>query len=547
MQFLWVLIVLCSCGSGGRDSTDVDPPDISPPPNPTPVDPIVPDVVAEEFFSGGDASIESQNNDAFSFSPEAIQTDFSLDATFVLGNQLFRTASRDQGPLLNNGTCQGCHRNDGRGAPPVDQNTPMVSMFLRLSLGNDADNNAIADPIYGTQLQTFGLASFQGNDISAGLAVHEGGDAAAIGEAFAFIEYEPVVGSYPDGTAYELQRPVYKIRDLSYGDFSDGILISPRVSPQMIGLGLLEAIPEADIRALADPDDTDSNGISGRINERVSALSGETELGRFGYKATTSNILEQGASAYTGDMGSTNSIFTDEPCTSAQQACINQAMLEANQGQDGTDITDVELALVEFYSRTLAVPVRRGFDQVTQTFDDDVLRGRSQFHLLGCAECHQPDYETGIAEGSILGTVQIINLIPDAPPIEVLSNQRIWPYTDMLLHDMGGQCDAVSRETIEEETCDTGPECLWVFRCEGLADGRPDGLASGTEWRTAPLWGLGLVQTVGPDAQFLHDGRARTIEEAVLWHGGEAQASLDAFMQLSSDERADVIRFLESL
>ena len=542
-----IAMLAAACGGGGSGGAGpVTQPPPPPPPPPPPVS-VVPDLPAGERFSGGAASTPLTNEDAFGQSPAAIQQDFSEDANFKGGNALFRNDHDGQGPIMNAATCQGCHVRDGRGRVPPDQQTPFDSMFLRLSLGNDADDNAIPDPSYGTQLQTFGLASFIGNDVTAGLSRFGGGATEAIGEAFAFIDYETVNGTFDDGTPYELRNPIYKVRELSYGDFTDGILFSPRVAPQMIGLGLLGAIPESDIEALADPMDEDGDGISGRVNRTVDPTTGQPAIGRFGVKATSASILQQTVGAYRGDIGVTSSLAIEEPCAANQASCVNAALLENDPFPGNVDISDIELALVEFYSRLLAVPERRGYDESTDTWDANVVAGRTLFFESGCGGCHTHSFETGSADGSVLGAIDINVLVPDAPPIEVLSEQTIYPYTDLLLHDMGGSCQPVVREDSTGGFCDVGQNCTWVLRCEGLADNRPDRLADGTEWRTAPLWGLGLVQTVNPNATFLHDGRARTIEEAVLWHGGEAEDSRDAFLGMSAAERAELLAFLESL
>lgn len=511
---------------------------------------VVPDIDNDEYFSAGDATVERTDVDAFSQSPEAIEQDFELDFNFKSGNALFRNDHNGQGPLMNAATCQGCHLKDGRGNPPTDQTVPMDSMVLKLSLRNDASGNPVPDPTYGPQLQTFGFASFEGGDTTAGLARFGGGATEAIGEAFAFIEYETVEGQYGDGTIYSLRRPVYKARDLSYGEFADGIGFLPRIAPQMIGLGLLEAVPLEDILALADPEDTNNNGISGRAVVVEDVTTEEEVLGRFGHKSTSGSILMQTALAYRRDIGVTNQFATEEPCTEAQLSCATQALGETDPHPPhppGVDISDVELALVEFYSRLLAVPARRGFDPKTAVWDESVLAGRTLFFETGCADCHHHSFETGTAGGSVLGEIKLSVLFPDPPPIEVLSEQRIWPYTDMLLHDMGGQCAQVSRESTDGGFCATGENCTWVMRCEGLADPHPDGNAAPSEWRTAPLWGLGLAHTVNPKAGFLHDGRARTIEEAILWHGGEAEEIRNSFLAMEASDRQDLLAFLESL
>ncbi len=504
---------------------------------PPPVDPA-------ERFPGGDVTVARDDDKAFSQS--APNLDFRGEANFKSGNLLFRGSPTGLGPLFNTQSCQGCHNQDGRGSPPASPDDPMVAMLLKL--GVEEADGVRPDPIYGDQLQTFGV---ERDGPSGGLARHDGalprdgsplGDG-AIGEGFAFVVVEEVHGTYPDGEPYVLHRPTYKIRDLSYGPLAPGVVWSPRVAPSMIGLGLLEAIPEADLLALADPEDLDGDGISGRPNLARDVLRGELVLGRFGVKATQPSILQQTAAAYLGDIGVTTALFPVGPCTEAQPACLARA----GDAADGPEIADVQLALVELYARHLAVPERRGWDEATQTWEPAVGRGRELFHTAGCAGCHVPEHRTGIAAGSLLGDVNLFELRQPATPLAALSEQRIWPYTDLLLHDMGGRCAPTVRETAGGAPCTGGPECLWVRRCEGLADGFPDGEASGTEWRTPPLWGLGLVLVVNPRAGFLHDGRARSIEEAILWHDGEARRARERFMALPREDRAALLAFLESM
>ena len=545
----WAGLLLGSCGGGGGGGSSAPPPAPPPaPPEPPPPPPIVvPEVTADERFPGGDATTSLSNDEAFGQSPDSIQRDFSADANFKSGNQIFRNDHDGQGPLLNARTCQGCHTKDGRGAVPPNQETPMDSMVVRLGLGIDDDGATIADPSYGRQLQTFGLASFIGDDIGAGLSDFGEGVTEAIGEGFAFVEYETIEGAYEDGEPFELRRPVVKVRELSYGDFADGIQFSARVAPQLIGLGLLEAVPEADIRSLADPDDADGDGISGRANSVFDHTADAVRLGRFGPKAGTASLLQQTVNAYRNDIGVTNRFVPEEACTEAQVSCQLAARLEGDPHPGGVDISDVELALVEFYLRLLAVPERRGFDAESEAWDEDVLRGRTMFFETGCGSCHQHRLTTGTAAGSVLGSVELNALIPEAPPIEVLSEQRIFPYTDLLLHDLGGACDPVHREAADGGACAANDNCVWALRCTGLADGKPEELASASEWRTAPLWGLGLVKTVNERATFLHDGRARSIAEAILWHGGEAQRSRDQFVAMPAADRSALLAFLESL
>lgn len=498
-----------------------------------------------EYLSGGEASIKRVDIDAFGQSPNAITSDFSDDAIFKRGNLLFRNTHTNAGPLLNTETCQGCHIKDGRGNPPVSNERPFTSMLMKLSIGNTTTGAIIPDPIYGSQLQTFGVTP-EGNLTE---SVHNASlDGVTVsGEAYVFIDYEILSGSFSDGIEYQLRKPTYKIKNAAYGDFSSTLKISPRIAPPMIGLGLLGAISDEDIEALADSEDADGNGISGRASRIVNNTTGLAAIGRFGWKASTGSVLQQSAGAYRGDIGLTNQFAVDESCTELQTACTAMADIESERGLD-VDVNDLELAFVEFYSRLLAVPERRGYNTILNVWDESINTGREIFENIGCDDCHIRHFKTASAKASVLGKIEsLVMLVDSEEPIAVLSGQDIWPHTDLLLHDMGGSCEAIVRENVAEEACESNAACYWVQRCEGLADNRPDGSASGTEWRTSPLWGLGLTQVVNPDAGFLHDGRARTISEAILWHGGEAQAAQTEYKNLNEDMRNQLLDFLNSL
>lgn len=544
---LSTLLVACSGGSSSPKAPVVEP---EPKPEPPVVvakdhsglEPLTAETIDEkEYLAGGDATLFVTNEDAFSIRPEMIADSFQHDANFTSGDHLFRTPHADIGPLLSTGSCQGCHLNDGRGVVPETPTTPMTSMLFKMGSATGA-----ADPIYGDQLQPFAQPNFT-NDFQSSFSKHDGSinGTELHGEAFPFIEYEIIQGTYPDGTEYELRNPIYKVRDLSFGPFISDIRFSPRVAPQVFGSGLLEAIPQANILALVDENDEDGNGISGRASMVVEKTTGETKLGRFAYKAQNPSVLQQVAGAYNGDIGVTTSIFPNENCTDKQVACLAQAEEERRVGSD-TDFDNLELAQVEFYNRVLGVPARRGYDTSSKTWSDNVIQGRKLFFELDCTGCHTARHVTGEAAGSELGEISLTGLKQNAEPIAMLSNQTIFPYTDLLLHDMGGSCE-VTREDSEGLACTSGAQCYYVQRCEGLADSLVQGDASGTEWKTPALWGLGLVQTVNAKSTFLHDGRARTIEEAVLWHGGEAEKSKDAFKALAADQRQQVLDFLQSL
>jgi len=466
--------------------------------------------------------------------------DFIGQGDFKRGDFLFRGVHPGLGPLFNARSCQSCHVRDGRGQPPQSATEPMVSMLLRFSIPGEAKHaGVVPEPTYGDQLQTFGGGD---HHPTGALAVHDGAldGGPVIGEGFAFMDYQPVTGHYPDGTPYSLRQPVYKVRDLAYGPLHEAVRFSPRVTPPVFGLGLIEAIPQADILALADPDDADGDGISGRVIPVWDVLAQTFVPGRFGLKASQPSILQQLAGAYRGDLGVTNPLFPEEACSPVQTTCLAAAKEEVSRGT-ATEASALELALVEHYNRTLAVPPRRAAD------DPAVLQGKRIFFQVGCPDCHVPRQRTGELPGSRLGEISGLALTPDPPPVRAVSQQIIWPYTDLLLHDLGGECQPVRRETLSGGECPAGAECVWVQRCSGLADGRPDSGAAGSEWRTPPLWGIGLAKTVNPRAGFLHDGRARTLEEAILWHDGEARASRQRFMALEADERAWLLGFLESL
>ncbi|WP_295557044.1 di-heme oxidoredictase family protein [uncultured Hyphomicrobium sp.] len=453
-----------------------------------------------EEMPGGTATSRENVTDRDAFSHFSHGIGFEGEARFKIGNAIFRRlwvaapsstqASDGLGPLYNARGCQNCHLKDGRGRPPL-ANWPdetAVSMFLRLSIPPETAEqkkllaegrvSSIPDPTYGGQLQNIAI---QGHD----------------GEGQMHIDYADVPVTLAGGAVVTLRKPSYSVVDLKYGPLHPGVMLSPRVAPQMIGLGLVEAIPEADIRAGADPDDSTKDGISGRTNEVWSLSQGKVMLGRFGWKAGQPTILDQSASAAAGDIGLSNPLvpYASGDCTEAQPTCLS-APNGNSQRQGGYELSTELLDLVTFYSENLAVPARRGAG------DAAVLAGKALFHKVGCAACHTPSFTTG-----------------EAPGQPHLSKQLIWPYSDFLLHDMGA----------------------------GLADNRPEGQANGLEWRTAPLWGVGLTETVSEHTFLLHDGRARNAEEAILWHGGEAQAARDAYAALSAEERASLIAFVNSL
>lgn len=464
------------------------------------IQPVAPAVIepGEDLPGGNATSRKRADRDAFSHFSTGIS--FEGQSRFSVGNAIFRKlwvaapsstqASDGLGPLYNARGCQNCHLKDGRGRPPL-ANWPdetAVSMFLRLSVPPETEEQkrliaerrvlTISDPTYGGQLQNIGI---QGHD----------------GEGHMHIAYSDVPVALEGGQVVTLRKPTYSVVNLGYGPMHPDVMMSPRIAPPMIGLGLVEAISEADIRANADPDDANGDGISGRTNEVWSLADQRVMLGRFGWKAGEPTIRDQSAAAAAGDIGLSNPLVPQGAgdCTTAQATCLG-APNGNSERAGGFELSGELLDLVTFYSQNLAVPARRGAGDAT------VLQGKALFRETGCAGCHTPSFTTATAEGQ-----------------PHLSGQHIWPYSDFLLHDMG----------------------------EGLADGRPEGLADGREWRTAPLWGLGLTPVVSGHTFLLHDGRARNVEEAILWHGGEAQAARDAYVALAPEERAALLAFVNSL
>ncbi len=414
----------------------------------------------EPILPGGATTVGDRTSNAYSFpapnlTAEELELHLRGDAEFEAA---FVTApapvNPGLGPLYNHTNCDGCHRRDGRGLPQIG-NGPTSQALIRVSLpagDPEVPGGAVPVPTLGTQLQDHGVFGVQP-------------------EVLVTLEWIEEAGGYGDGGSYSLRRPKLTLARPGGAPFPADMQTSLRIGPPMFGRGLLEAIDVQTLEALADPDDRDGDGISGVINRPWDPMRHESGVGRFGQKSNTSTLELQVAAAYFHDMGVTNPIFP-EP--------------------DGRFDVDAEtVTAVTFYLATLGVPARGDSSP-------EAARGEDLFADFGCTSCHIPQLTTGKHE------------------VAALSNQKIWPYTDLLLHDMG----------------------------EGLSDGRPDFLASGRQWRTPALWGLGLVQTVSPGAGYLHDGRARTLAEAILWHGGEGEASREEFRRASREDREALLRFL---
>jgi CxxC motif-containing protein (DUF1111 family) len=449
----------------------------------------------ETMAAGAGTSRAEVNGDAFSHSSANIT--FAEEESFKLGNALFTKlwvsapsstqASDGLGPLFNARACQSCHLKDGRGHPP-EGTADATSMFLRLGrpARTEAERNQVAD----YQKLNFPDAVY-GEQLQ---------DLAVPGlksEGRMQISYEEMPVTLAGGEVVHLRKPSYAVSDLGFGPLEGDVTLSPRIAPPMIGMGLIQAIHPSDLLAKADPDDKDGDGISGKAALVRDHKSGELKIGRFGFKGQNATIRDQTSTAFAGDLGisTPDDPFDHGDCTKAQADCL--AMPTGVQDRLGpVEAPAPVLDLVTFYSENLAVPARR------DVADKTVLKGKELFYRSGCTACHTPKFVTSRDAGN-----------------KAQAFQLIWPYSDFLLHDMG----------------------------DGLADGQQVGMADGNEWRTQPLWGLGLTKTVNGHSFLLHDGRARNLTEAVLWHGGEAQKARDAFASLAKDDRQALLKFLESL
>ncbi len=429
----------------------------------------------QRYKAGGGTTISILGS--FSFDNPAPNLNETNDELHANGDAQFEVefvaapspVSPGLGVQFNNTSCIKCHPGDGRAPFPVNINE-FSGFFLRTSVpGEGMHGGPNPVPGFGDQLQNHSVLGYAS-------------------EVKFTVHYTEIPMKFADGSVVVLKQPHYGVSD-TYIDFPTDAMLSPRIGPQMYGLGLLDAIPEADILARQDINDDDRDGISGKANYVWDPETQSTRLGRFGWKANTPSVMVQAAGAYNGDMGVTNPLFPVE-------SSYGQSNGEPTNDDD-PEISQEILDEVALYCRTLAVPKPRDLESPKS------VRGYQVFEAIGCAKCH-------INQAQVTGTFK------DIPAI---SNQTIYPYTDMLLHDMG----------------------------ENLADNRPDFLATGREWRTRALWGIGLIYSVNGHNNFLHDGRAKNIEEAILWHGGEAENAQIHYRNLSKEDREALIHFVESI
>jgi len=387
------------------------------------------------------------------------------------------------GPTFNENSCSACHLNNGRAKAPGAGQEVAGGMLLRLSIpGATPEGAPMPHPSYGDQLQNRGATR----------SVPE--------EGKAFVTYAAKEVSFADGEKSVLRAPSIEVRGLRFGELGPDTMFSPRIAPQMVGLGLLEAVPEESVLALAQTQP--QQGVSGKPNYVWDYEAGKRALGRFGWKASQPSVRQQVAAAFLGDIGATTPIFPEENCPAVQSACLTGPSASrcstpgGCEGQYRAEVLPSRLYNVTLYLQGAAVPTRRNLNV------PEVTRGEALFVQANCAACHVPTLRTG-----------------DKAGVAAAANQVLHAYTDLLLHDMG----------------------------DDLADGRPDYAADGREWRTPPLWGIGLLPVVSGHSELLHDGRARTVTEAILWHGGEAASAREAFRTMPKSDRGALVRFVESL
>lgn len=387
------------------------------------------------------------------------------------------------GPTFNEDRCAHCHENNGRAHAPAFGQEAMRGVLVRLSVpGTSKEGGPLPHPIYGDQLQNRGMLD------------------RVPAEGHAVVTYSPREVAFADGDKVELRVPKVEFRKMQFGELGPDTMSSMRVAPAMVGLGLLEAVPEATVLKIAE--EQKALGVEGKPNYVWDYESERSVLGRFGWKANQPSLRQQIAAAFIGDIGATSSMFPEENCPVAQKQCAEVPSASKCGGQGGCtgnyrpEVVPSRLTNITLYLQALAVPARRNVD------DPAVKRGEALFQQASCNACHVSELVTA-----------------DKAAIPQASEVVIHPYTDLLLHDMG----------------------------EALADGRPDFKATAREWRTAPLWGIGLLKTVNGHTDLLHDGRARNVTEAVLWHGGQAEKAREAFRSMSKEDRAALVKFVESL
>ncbi len=460
---------------------------------------VAPAFNSSEWKPGGNTTIPTSNKIRFDLPAANLSPPLKTD--FHAGKALAQqpwikaptaTDSRDGlGPLYNARTCMACHVNGGKGSTPNNPSEELFSSLIRFSIpGENKTLGVTPHPAYGDQVQSQSTSlAHQLRHIPSAQNIAKD----VKPEAYIFINWTEKNIQYPDGTNITLKSPSPVFKNLGYGEVGKNTLVSLRTAPSIHGMGLIELIPQNQLDALTDAHDKNQDGISGRTNQVWDSVKQETVPGRFGLKANKATLALTVAGAFANDLGISNPLARSQPCTDLQITCLKAA---TGNDENGFELNQSQLDRVIFFNQNLAPVAARNLDQ------KEVIAGRELFYETGCQNCHQPNFKTGPSK-----------------TLPHLANQTIWPYSDFLLHDMGKE----------------------------LADNRPDFTANGQEWRTPPLWGVGLRTKVNRSTALLHDGRADTIEEAILWHSGEALKAKKDFMKLKQKDRDNLILFVESI
>lgn len=423
------------------------------------------------------------------FDPLDVQVGRALFQRLWVAAPASTQAADGLGPLYEARACSACHPRNGRAAGPIEDGQALpVGLVLRIDRPplTVAEQKRLTDGTISNLPDPVYGAQFQRSAV-AGLAA----------EAVLSVAYTEHPVTLADGTRVTLRSPDYQVSDTAYGPLHPQARLSPRIAPPLFGLGLLDALDEQSILARADPEDADGDGISGRANRAWSHQRQRLAVGRFGHKAGQPDLDQQIQSAFSTDLGLSVPLYPDPAgdCTDRQAAC-REAPHGDTPRYDSLEAHARVTELVHLYLAHLKAPqARTSPDAGTRT---DLDAGARLFQQAGCADCHTPNLQTA-----------------NHSPFPALRNRHIAPYSDLLLHDLG----------------------------EGLADHRPEARADGSEWRTAPLWGIGMHG----NRHFLHDGRARTLLEAILWHGGEGRAARDRVAGMDRQQRRQLLAFLESL
>jgi CxxC motif-containing protein (DUF1111 family) len=445
----------------------------------------------EEELSAGALTVARFDEHAFDQAPNGLP--YKVQEKFMRGRHHFNQrwvqfpsigGDWGLGPTFITNKCVACHVRAGRGMPPEKPDEQVMAVLVRISIpGENEHGGPKPHPAYGDQIQNQGLMGQDRDDTFLGDRVPP--------EAEVFIDWETSKVAFGDGEVVELRKPKVRWGKLWFGPIGDDTMMSLRMAQPIQGLGLLEAVPEEAILRIAE--EQKALGFNGRPNWVRDDINKKTSLGRFGWKANQPSVGQQIAGAYSGDLGVTSDLYPAMNCPPPQTDCEYQP--PGNQ----PELIENDWNEITFWEQALAVPARRNVK------DPRFKQGEKLFVEAKCSVCHVPELKTA----------------EKVPHLKMLENQKVRAYTDLLLHDMG----------------------------EGLADNRPDFKAGGRDWRTQPLWGLGLAKTVlGTEyAPMLHDGRARNATEAILWHGGEAGVSRDAFSRMSKIDRDALLFYLESI